>query len=61
MSGKDRWGQLVRVSCRLAPFLFGKTRKVQRFLYHSRPRSTGAEEKETDYGTDQTCPQSYGH
>nr|DAI51692.1 MAG TPA: hypothetical protein [Caudoviricetes sp.] len=42
-------------------FLFGKHRRGQRFLYHSRPRSTGAEEKETDYGTHQTRPQGYGH
>nr|DAU78824.1 MAG TPA: hypothetical protein [Caudoviricetes sp.] len=42
-------------------FSFGKHRKGQRFLYHSRPQGNGAEEKETDYGTDQTSPQSYGH
>ena len=39
----------------------GKTRKVQRFLYNVRPQRTGAKEKENEYGTDKTRPESNGH
>nr|DAH89103.1 MAG TPA: hypothetical protein [Caudoviricetes sp.] len=47
-AGKGNRSQLLRNTRWLALFLFGKCRKAQRFLYNSRPQSTGAEEKETE-------------